>query len=314
MQKIVESRERLIIRICEMYYMENRNQQEIAEAIGLSRPQVSRLLSQARESGVVSISINNPYAVEFRFEDEIKKRYGTPQVIAVNTDGMDLSGTYGKLGEAVTHVLEAVVRDRDTIGVLGGNTIASVISNVHYIRREDLHIVPLAGGIGPEGSARQSNQVAKELGEILRCKYWQLHTPACVASPVACETLKQEPEIHDVLRMAQKSAIALMSVGRISPDVTTHYFPNLSDTDMQELIRLGAVSIFGQTFFDKNGRAISAAVNSRMIGITSADMKRIPHIVAVAIGPQKVEAIAAALQSGYIETFITDLSTARQLC
>ena len=311
--KIVESRERLIIRICEMYYLENKSQQEIASTVGFSRPQISRLLNQARETGVVHINIKNPYAEEFRCEDCIRARFGTPQVIVVNTDGMDRTGAFRVLGNAVTQLLNAVILDKSIIGVLGGETIAGVINNVHYFRRENLNVVPLAGGIGPEGSARQSNQVAKVLGEILRCKYWQLHTPACVATATTCDALLKEPEIQGVLSMARRSTVALMSVGCISPDVTTCYFSNLSKDDMQELIRLGAVSVFGQTFFDKHGKYVPTSINSRMIGITAEDIKQIPHIVAVAVGREKTDAITAALKSGYIETLITDLDTALRL-
>jgi DNA-directed RNA polymerase specialized sigma subunit len=39
--------------IANLYYKEKLSQQEIAQQIGISRPQVSRLLTQAEEAGIV---------------------------------------------------------------------------------------------------------------------------------------------------------------------------------------------------------------------------------------------------------------------
>jgi DNA-binding transcriptional regulator LsrR (DeoR family) len=40
-----------------MYYLEEMNQAQIAEAIGLTRSMVSRMLTEARESGIVEIRV-----------------------------------------------------------------------------------------------------------------------------------------------------------------------------------------------------------------------------------------------------------------
>lgn len=41
--------------VAKMYYCDNKGQQEIANAMGVSRPQVSRMLKEARELKIVDI-------------------------------------------------------------------------------------------------------------------------------------------------------------------------------------------------------------------------------------------------------------------
>ena len=40
-----------LVKIASMYYEENKNQNEIARSLGISRPLVSRYLTEAREFG-----------------------------------------------------------------------------------------------------------------------------------------------------------------------------------------------------------------------------------------------------------------------
>lgn len=54
-----EKLERLI-RICRLYYEENQTQNEIAKALGVSRPLISRLLREARDAGIVTVQIHVP--------------------------------------------------------------------------------------------------------------------------------------------------------------------------------------------------------------------------------------------------------------
>ena len=48
-----------LTQVARMYYEQNMNQSEIAKAIGVSRPLVSVLLAEARECGIVTITINS---------------------------------------------------------------------------------------------------------------------------------------------------------------------------------------------------------------------------------------------------------------
>ena len=50
----------LLVHISELYYQQELSQQEISQIMGISRPTVSRLLDEAKETGVVEVIIHSP--------------------------------------------------------------------------------------------------------------------------------------------------------------------------------------------------------------------------------------------------------------
>ena len=66
-----------LTQVARMYYEQNMNQSEIAKAIGVSRPLVSVLLAEARECGIVTITINSVESAR-----ELLARGGAAEVLA----------------------------------------------------------------------------------------------------------------------------------------------------------------------------------------------------------------------------------------
>ena len=54
-------RDRLSVEVAKRYYQLEQSQQEIATALALSRPTVSRLLQHAKDRGFVKITIADPF-------------------------------------------------------------------------------------------------------------------------------------------------------------------------------------------------------------------------------------------------------------
>jgi deoxyribonucleoside regulator len=52
-----KSEAEILVRVARMYYEHGLNQQEIAGRVGLSRSRISRLLTKAREAGIVQVTI-----------------------------------------------------------------------------------------------------------------------------------------------------------------------------------------------------------------------------------------------------------------
>ena len=50
----------VIVQVAELYYEMGQTQQEIADKLNYSRPMISKILSNAHDLGIVSISVQNP--------------------------------------------------------------------------------------------------------------------------------------------------------------------------------------------------------------------------------------------------------------
>ena len=55
-------KQRMLTKVSSLYYNKGLNQQEITDRLGISRPQISRMLSQARAEGIVNIVVKDQFA------------------------------------------------------------------------------------------------------------------------------------------------------------------------------------------------------------------------------------------------------------
>ena len=73
----------LSVRAAELYYEENKTQDEIGALLGLTRWKVGRLLTQARELGIVRIEIVHPRARKLSLERELCARFSLLGAVVV---------------------------------------------------------------------------------------------------------------------------------------------------------------------------------------------------------------------------------------
>ena len=57
-----QEKQKKLAYVARRYYLEDQRQSDIAKELGVSRPLISRMLSEARELGVVEITIHEPGA------------------------------------------------------------------------------------------------------------------------------------------------------------------------------------------------------------------------------------------------------------
>ena len=83
MKKIVDD-ERLIYKVCCLYYQDDMNQKEIGEYLGVSRSSVLRMLHKGKEMGIVRIELHNPRFYDYgEMEKALERAYGLKDVLIV---------------------------------------------------------------------------------------------------------------------------------------------------------------------------------------------------------------------------------------
>ena len=66
-------------------------------------------------------------------------------------------------------------------------------------------------------------------------------------------------------------------------------------------------------FYKKDGTPLSAKLDSRVIGLTLEEIKKIPRVIGVASGAEKVLGVVGAARAGLIDTLIVDLACANSV-
>lgn len=87
----------------------------------------------------------------------------------------------------------------------------------------------------------------------------------------------------------------------------------MTEADRTELEEQQVVAELCTVMINNEGRVVSGPLTERLISISAAQLAAVPTVLAVAGGPSKRQAIAAALASGIIDALVTDINTAQYL-
>src|SRR6266536_2390821 len=105
----------LMARVASMYYEQDLTQNEIAEALGLSRVKIYRLLREARTANVVRISIDWPIKRDQVLEAALQQKFGLKDVRVLKTAPNQADPLLRQLGHLVADYLEQHLKDSSTM-------------------------------------------------------------------------------------------------------------------------------------------------------------------------------------------------------
>jgi len=134
-----------------------------------------------------------------------------------------------------------------------------------------------------------------------------------VSDAATAEGLRRQHELLDTFAQFARVTVAVVAVGSWSPpDSQMVENPALAGRERDALIARGVRAEVCATLVNDQGQVIQD-VDDRCIAIPELQLRRIPHVIAVAGGETKTQAIRAVLVSGLVHSLITDAATARRL-
>ncbi len=303
---------RLMIKICEMHYLQNLSQKEISSRLSISRPQISRILAQARADGVVDIKIHNPYSGESEMEQKLMERFGLSDAIVIDSGVGNPSEQMEQFAGKAAQQIDSYLTGGSVVGVMSGNTVKSIVEALRPSSKKLHSVVSLVGGIGAGSVDLHANSIAQQLASKYNGVAFSLNAPALASDPVAAEIFRREPSVAKVLDMGVRCHVALVGIGSVSMEATNIRVGELKETERRYLQEQGALASICCSYVDGDGKSVGEDLFQRSIGQSLESLKK-SKIIAVALGNSKVEAIGAALRSGRVHVLVTDLATAKQL-
>ena len=312
-----EDRRDFLIEVARLYHEQGLSQADIARRFGISRSSVSLALKACREQGIVEIRIVDSPSALLRLQAELKERYRLAAAVVAPAEA-DAEAAKRRVGQAAAAWLEMELSGMAAaglrIGLSWGTTLFQVVRQLRALELRGVEVVQLHGGLGAEDPAIDAFGLAQGLAEKLHGRYRIIQAPLAVASRELRDQLVREPGIAETLQRGEKSDLVLFGVGsnrpRISSLVRTGY---LSEAQSRRLLQSGAVGTVCGLHIDARGRPFPCPWNERLVGIAAEALLRIPRRVGVAAGPDKADAVRAALAGGLISTLIVDEALARSL-
>lgn len=300
----------LSVRVAWLYYMEAETQDRIASRLGLTRLRVNRILAEARNDGLVSISINSRLASCLEVEQRLKAQCGLADAVVVPTP-TDPDLIHELLGRATGDYLS---RHLDTnpvkgIGVGWGATLRETIRHVRPGRWPNLTVSSMMGGL-TRGLEINTFETASSLAARLQSECTYLAAPLYAGSAKSRDTILAQDVYRDALERIAANDVALLSVGDLSARSLLIRYGLPGDVEPESLRRAGAVGdIIGQ-FLDADGNPVDHPINRRVLAPGVAILKKIPLVVVASGGANKTAIIAAVLRARLASVLICDEKTA----
>ncbi len=306
------SQEDLLIRICRMYYIENMTQAEIAHKIGVSRPQISKLLSKARQMGIVEVKIK-PHFIwgDSGIQKKLKEKYNLKNVIIAkefSEDGISV------VAPAAAKFLENYLLDGQIVGLSWGRTVTRVVDSITTVKKlPNTIFLPIIGGINQTGYAHQTNTTVEKMANAFGAIGYYLYAPAHFENVEVLKMMLKEKTISSIVNLWSKLNVAIVGIGE--PITLSNLLKDLIDPlFLAELLKRDVVGDIATRFFTREGKPCKIKdYDEHIMGITLEELKKVPEVIGIAGGKEKRAAVYGAIKGGYIDSLITDISIASYL-
>lgn len=319
-------RAELLAEVGELYYLHGRDQSSIAQQVGTSRSNVSRLLAEARRRGIVEIQINHPLGRALELERRLAGEFGLdyarvlagrPRPAGAGTEPTSSLRGVGRLGAAFLGELlsDGLLSDGLTVGVSWGTSLEALVNAVAPTRPQPVEVVQLLGGLSWVSPSLSGHELGRRLADRLGGRFAYLHAPAIVDSTEARELLVRQEGIADVLAKGRGADLALLGIGSLGTGSSRALFsrPELSAAERREIRSGSAVGDICARLFDRDGNPSEVAANGHVVGLELEELKAIPRRVGIACGLEKVAGITGALRGRLVNVLVTDEVTADQV-
>jgi len=303
-----------LLQVARLYYLENLSQQQVATRLGISRSNVSRMLTEAQHQGIVEIRINDPAGRERTLESQLEETFGLREARVAQRPGAFGPATgITQVGVLASQVLLDSVKDQMTVALSWGQALQAMVWATTSDHDRAAQLVQLVGGLSSVSNEISGQELVRELASRLGASYRYLHAPAAMTTKASRDALVAEQSIAQALEAARNADIAFVGIG-----TPTHGSSNaileslqLTKTQLKQFWSQRPVGDIAARYFDALGKPVTGPVDDRILAVTLADLARIPTVVGVAEGRAKAPGVLGALHGHLIDVLVCDESLAR---
>ncbi len=301
----------LLTEIAVSYYQDGATQEEISKKYTISRAKVGRLLKQARDEGIVEITVKYHPVFSAKIEQRLIERFGVRRAL-IALDQPNDEAQRQQVAGLVSNYLTSTLKNGMVVTVGQGRNVSAVAHHVGVIPPRDCKFVCCIGGFHPRGGRFNADHICRQLAKKYGGSSETLYAPAYAENPEQKRVFMQNSTVKQTLDLARKADIALVGIGDMSEN---SYMVDLGwftpEEVVQSRLNQGVVGDFaGHDFFDVHGRIANTVMNDRVIGLGIDEFRPIAEVIAIAAENSKPLALLGALRTGAIDVIATSVSNA----
>lgn len=303
-----QEKQKRLAYVARRYYLEDQRQSDIAKELGVSRPLISRMLSEARELGVVEITIREPGDRMENMLEQLRSFYAIQSGVLVE-DGKDEDATLRALSQGAVELLRQIGAKR--LGVGWGYLIGQLVTWLEKnpeLNSTVTDICPLVGNASIPARNYQSNENVRIMAQQLGATPHFLYLPALPDNLEEKQLLCSTEVYRQIHQQWEGIDTALVNIGN---------YP--SSPDFASLVRYGSLlqrqHACGRMlvyYFNEEGTVIQSEQDFA-IQIPLDTLKRCPNIIGVCSANTSAKALRGALRSGVFTHIVARASLLRTI-
>ncbi len=310
-QEISEQSTDLLTEISVAYYQDGATQEEISRKFSISRAKVGRMLKQARDEGIVEITVKYHPVFSAKIEQRLIEHFGVKRAL-IALDQSNEDEQRSQVAGLVSSYLSSNLRDGNVITVGQGRNVSAVAHHIGVITPRDCKFVCGIGGIHPRGGMFNADHICRQLAKKYGGTSETLYAPAYAENKAQKLVFMQNATVKQTLDLARKADVALVGIGDMSENsymVDLGWFT--AEEVVQSRLQQGVVGDFaGYDFFDVKGLTANTVMSDRVIGLSIEEFRPISEVIAIAAENSKPLALLGALRTGVIDVIATSVSNA----
>lgn len=297
--------------IAHRFYVLGESKLEIAEAFGLSRFKVARILDTARERGLVRVEFDLPVPVDPALSEELRSAYGLDRVIVLERAERRVTRAEQRrrIGALAAQLLSEIATPDDVIGLSWARSVNVMTEQITSLPR--CPIVQLCGVQAGTDMRDRSVETVARLARVSGGAAYPIFAPLVLPDRRTTETLRRQPGIAETFGQFRNLTKAVVSIGAWRENESTVY-DALSPAERDAISKRGAKAEVAARLFDADGNALSTGLAHHVLAISHDELRRVPEVIALGYTTPKAEAIDAVLRSGLVTTLITDAEAATE--
>ena len=300
-----------LVEISRLYYERDLTQAQIAKRMNISRPAVSKLLSEARLRGIVKIDIKSPLMSDEYLLDELCSVYNLKGGLVVPSGSADEKLLARLIISQAALYIEKLLSQVTRIGLGWGDTIGRLVDQLKghpSVESRIGYVCPVIGSAPNDIKWYQTNELARAFAEKTGFIPHYLHAPAFPVSLENKKLFEYTIEYQEIFKLWRELEMVIVGVGTypsVPDQATAARFGNL-------LREKKAVGMLATYYFDGDGNLIKSK-DDIVIRIAPDDLARIDKVFLIGGGEKKINAVRATLKTGLVNHLITDEKTAQAL-
>ncbi len=296
--------------VARRHYLNGESKIEIADALGISRFKVARLIDQARELGIVRIEIVASGDLDLDRSARLQEAYGLRHAVVIDGSRVEEHTLADHLGAEAAQLLTEILTETDVLGLPWSRSVDTMTLLLRDLPR--IEVIQLSGALQVAGHDSSAVDIVRRVARLAGGGSSVFYAPLLLDDAAGAATLKREPQVARVLAQASRVTHAVVGVGAWEAGLST-LFDAVSPEDQDSIRDLGVVGELAGVFFDGEGRLVDPPLAGRVVTMSPGVLRGIDEVLAIVSGEAKSVAVRAALRGCLVNSVVMDAALADAL-